>query len=48
MQIRLSKSADKFLKKVDDNSRKAIFQIRKETGEIFIYDINYRGNIYDA
>jgi mRNA-degrading endonuclease RelE of RelBE toxin-antitoxin system len=93
MQIKLSKSADKFLKKVDSSSRKAvvakigilktcletqkvyppeeldikklkgtlagfsrirvgkirvIFQIRKETGEIFIYDINYRGNIYDA
>jgi len=27
---------------------RVIFQIRKETGEIFIYDINYRGNIYDA
>ncbi len=97
MQIKLSKAADKFPKKVDGNSRKAIikaiiakigilktcletqqvyppdeldikklkgtlagfsrirvgkirviFQIRKETGEIFIYDINYRGNIYDT
>ncbi|NER81605.1 MAG: type II toxin-antitoxin system RelE/ParE family toxin [Leptolyngbya sp. SIO1D8] len=93
MQIKLSKAADKFLKKVDGNSRQAIiakisilktcletqqvyppdeldikklkgtlagfsriqvgkirviFQIRKETGEIFIYDINYRGNIYDT
>ncbi|WP_204141248.1 type II toxin-antitoxin system RelE/ParE family toxin [Halomicronema sp. CCY15110] len=93
MQIKLSKSAEKFLKKVDDNSRQAIiakigilktcletqqvyppeeldikklkgtltgfsrirvgkirviFQIRKGTGEIFIYDINYRGKIYDA
>jgi mRNA-degrading endonuclease RelE of RelBE toxin-antitoxin system len=93
MRIKLSKSADKFLKKVDGNGRKAIiakigilktcletqqvyppeeldikklkgtltgfsrirvgkirviFQIRKETSEIYIYDINYRGNIYDA
>ena len=92
MQIKLSKSADKFLKKIDGNSRKAIvakigilktcletqkvyppeeldikklkgelagfsriwvgkiriiFQLRKETGNIFTYDINYRGNIYD-
>ena len=93
MQIKLSKSADKFLKKVDDNSRKAIiakigilktcletqqvyppeeldikklkgtlvgfsrirvgkirviFQIRQETGEIFVYDINFRGKTYNA
>lgn len=24
-----------------------IFQIRRETNELFIYDINYRGNIYN-
>ena len=23
-----------------------IFEIRRETSELFIYDINYRGNIY--
>ena len=92
MKIKLSKSADKFLKKLDSNGQEAviekigtlktcletqkiyppeeldikklkgdlsgfsrirvgkirvIFQIRKETNEIFIYDINYRGNIYN-
>jgi len=26
---------------------RVIFQIRRETNEIFIYDINYRGNIYN-
>ncbi len=26
---------------------RVIFQIRKEIGEIFVYDINFRGNIYD-
>ncbi|PSR17923.1 cytotoxic translational repressor of toxin-antitoxin stability system [filamentous cyanobacterium CCP3] len=24
-----------------------IFQVRKDTGEIFIYDVAYRGNVYD-
>ena len=93
MQIKLSKSANKFLKKLDNNSRKGviekmgilktcletqkvyppeeldikklkgelagfsrirvgkiriIFQIRSATDEIFIYDINYRGNIYNS
>jgi mRNA interferase RelE/StbE len=92
MKIKLSKAADKFLKKLDSSSQKAIilkigtlktclesqkiyppeeldikklkgnlagfsrirvgkirviFQIRRETNELFIYDINYRGNIYD-
>jgi len=26
---------------------RVIFQIRRETNEIFIYDVNYRGNIYN-
>lgn len=92
MKIKLSKTANKFLKKLDGNSEKTvidkigrlktclesqkvyppeeldikklkgeltgfsrirvgkiriIFQIRRETDEILIYDINYRGNIYD-
>lgn len=92
MKIKLSKAADKFLKKLDSSSQKAviakigtlktcletqkiyppeeldikklkgellgfsrirvgkiriIFQIRRETNELFIYDINYRGNIYN-
>jgi len=93
VKIKLSKSASKFLKKLDDSSRenvigkigilktcletqkvyppeeldikklkgelkgfsrirvgkiRVIFQIRSVTNEIFIYDINYRGNIYDS
>ncbi|WP_008315362.1 type II toxin-antitoxin system RelE family toxin [Leptolyngbya sp. PCC 6406] len=92
MKIKLSKPADKFLKKLDGSGKKTvinkigilktclesqkiyppeeldikklkgelagfsrirvgkiriIFQIRREIDEIFIYDINYRGNIYD-
>lgn len=92
MKIKLSKSADKFLKKIDSSDQKAviakigilktcletqkiyppeeldikklkgalsgfsrirvgkirvIFQIRREANEIFVYDINYRGNIYN-
>ena len=92
MKIRISKSANKFLEKLDANSRKSvltkigilktcletqnvyppeeldikklkgelkgfsrirvgkmlvIFEIGKETDEIFIYEINFRGNIYD-
>lgn len=92
MKIRISRSADKFLEKLDANSRKSvltkigilktclatqnvyppeeldikklkgelkgfsrirvgkmrvIFEIVKETDEIFIYEINFRGNIYD-
>ena len=92
MKIRISKSANKFLEKLDANSRKSvltkigilktcletqnvyppeeldikklkgelkgfsrirvgkmrvIFEIVKETDEIFIYEINFRGNIYD-
>ena len=92
MKIRISKSANKFLEKLDANSRKSvltkigilktcletqnvyppeeldikklkgdlkafsrirvgrirvIFQIVKERDEIFIYEINFRGNIYD-
>ncbi|CCH95237.1 conserved hypothetical protein [Microcystis aeruginosa PCC 9432] len=26
---------------------RVIFEIGKETDEIFIYEINFRGNIYD-
>jgi addiction module RelE/StbE family toxin len=93
MKIKLSKSASKFLKKLDDTSRenvigkigtlktcletqkvyppeeldikklkgelkgfsrirvgkmRIIFQIRSATNEIFIYDINYRGNVYNS
>lgn len=93
MQVKLSKSAKKFLNKLDSNSRsnviaklgilkvcletqkiyppeeldikklkgklagfsrirvgkiRIIFQIRSDTNQIFIYDINYRGNIYDS
>ncbi len=92
MKIRISRSANKFLEKLDANSRKSvltkigilktcletqnvyppeeldikklkgelkgfsrirvgkmrvIFEIVKETDEIFIYEINFRGNIYD-
>jgi mRNA interferase RelE/StbE len=92
VKIRISKSANKFLEKLDANSRKSfltkisifktcletqnvyppeeldikklkgelkgfsrirvgkmrvIFEIGKETDEIFIYEINFRGNIYD-
>ena len=92
VKIRISKSANKFLEKLDANSRKSvltkisifktcletqnvyppeeldikklkgelkgfsrirvgkmrvIFEIVKETDEIFIYEINFRGNIYD-
>jgi mRNA-degrading endonuclease RelE of RelBE toxin-antitoxin system len=92
MKIKLSKSANKFLNKLDGSTRKniiekigilktcletqkiyppeeldikklkgeltgffrirvgkirIIFQIRKGTDEIFIYDINFRGNIYE-
>jgi mRNA-degrading endonuclease RelE of RelBE toxin-antitoxin system len=92
MKIRISKSTNKFLEKLDANSRKSvltkigilktcletqnvyppeeldikklkgelkgfsrirvgkirvIFEIGKETDEIFIYEINLRGNIYD-
>jgi mRNA interferase RelE/StbE len=92
MKIKLSKSADKFLTRLDSSNQKAvitkigilktcletqkiyppeeldikklkgdlsgfsrirvgkiriIFQIRREMNEIFIYDINYRGNIYN-
>jgi mRNA interferase RelE/StbE len=92
MKVKLSKTADKFLEKLDSSSKKAvidkigilksclenqriyppeeldikklkgnltgfsrirvgkirvIFQIRRETDEIFVYDINYRGNIYE-
>ncbi|MGD1908518.1 MAG: type II toxin-antitoxin system RelE/ParE family toxin [Leptolyngbyaceae cyanobacterium] len=91
MRVKLSKSADKFLKKLDGNVQRSIvarigilrtcleeqkiyppdeldikklkgnllgfsrirvgkiriiFEIRRETSELFIYDINYRGNIY--
>jgi mRNA interferase RelE/StbE len=92
VKIRISRSANKFLEKLDANSRKSvltkigilktcletqnvyppeeldikklkgelkgfsrirvgkmrvIFEIVKETDEIFIYEINFRGNIYD-
>ncbi|MFM7279277.1 MAG: type II toxin-antitoxin system RelE family toxin [Microcystis aeruginosa] len=92
LKIRISRSANKFLEKLDANSRKSvltkigilktcletqnvyppeeldikklkgelkgfsrirvgkmrvIFEIVKETDEIFIYEINFRGNIYD-
>ena len=92
MKIRISRSANKFLEKLDANSRKSvltkigilktcletqnvyppeeldikklkgelkgfsrirvgkmrvIFEIVKETDEIFIYEINFRGNIYN-
>lgn len=92
MKVKLSKTADTFLEKLDSSSKKAvidkigilksclenqriyppeeldikklkgnltgfsrirvgkirvIFQIRRETDEIFVYDINYRGNIYE-
>ena len=92
VKIRISRSANKFLEKLDANSRKSvltkigilktcletqnvyppeeldikklkgelkgfsrirvgqmrvIFEIGKETDEIFIYEINFRGNIYD-
>ncbi|TRU22454.1 MAG: type II toxin-antitoxin system RelE/ParE family toxin [Microcystis aeruginosa Ma_MB_S_20031200_S102] len=92
VKIRISRSANKFLEKLDANSRKSvltkigilktcletqnvylpeeldikklkgelkgfsripvgkmrvIFEISKETDEIFIYEINFRGNIYD-
>ncbi|MFM6060716.1 MAG: type II toxin-antitoxin system RelE family toxin [Microcystis aeruginosa] len=92
VKIRISRSANKFLEKLDANSRKSvltkigilktcletqnvyppeeldikklkgelkgfsrirvgkmrvIFKIGKETDEIFIYEINFRGNIYD-
>jgi mRNA interferase RelE/StbE len=92
MKIKLSKSSDKFLSKLDSSNQKTviekinilklcletqkvfppeeldikklkgnlsgfyrirvgkmrvIFQIRRETSEIFIYDINFRGNVYD-
>ncbi|MCA2618228.1 MULTISPECIES: type II toxin-antitoxin system RelE/ParE family toxin [unclassified Microcystis] len=92
VKIRISKSANKFLEKLDANARKSvltkigilktcletqnvyppeeldikklkgelkgfsiirvgkmrvIFEIGKETDEIFIYEINFRGNIYD-
>lgn len=92
MKIKLSRSASKFLEKLDGSGQEAviakiaalktsleaqktyppeeldikklkgnlsgfsricvgkirvIFQIRRETNEIFIYDINYRGNIYN-
>ncbi|NCR11040.1 MAG: type II toxin-antitoxin system RelE/ParE family toxin [Microcystis aeruginosa LG13-11] len=91
VKIRISRSANKFLEKLDANSRKSvltkigilktcletqnvyppeeldikklkgelkgfsrirvgkmrvIFEIVKETDEIFIYEINFRGNIY--
>jgi mRNA interferase RelE/StbE len=92
VKIRISRSAGKFLEKLDVNSRRSvltkigilktcletqnvyppeeldikklkgelkgfsrirvgkmrvIFKIGKETDEIFIYEINFRGNIYD-
>lgn len=92
VKIRISRSANKFLEKLDANSRKSvltkigilktcletqnvyppeeldikklkgelkgfsripvgkmrvIFEIGKKTDEIFIYEINFRGNIYD-
>lgn len=92
MKIRISRSANKFLEKLDANSRKSvltkigilktcletqnvyppeeldikklkgelkwfsrirvgkmrvIFEIGKDTDAIFIYEINFRGNIYD-
>jgi len=92
MKVKLSKSANKFLQKLDTSNRntvlskigtlkncletqqvyppeeldikklkgdlkgfsrirvgriRVIFQIRKDTNDIFIYDINFRGNIYD-
>ncbi|MBE8996547.1 type II toxin-antitoxin system RelE family toxin [Microcystis aeruginosa] len=92
VKIRISRSASKFLEKLDANSRKSvltkigilktcletqnvyppeeldikklkgelkgfsrihvgkmrvIFEIVKETDEIFIYEINFRGNIYN-
>ena len=91
MHIKLSKSAQKFLQKLDPDLRnnviakisilkncleaqkvyppdeldikklkgelkgfsrirvgkiRVIFQIRKETDEIFVYDVSFRGNIY--
>jgi mRNA-degrading endonuclease RelE of RelBE toxin-antitoxin system len=92
VKIRISRSANEFLEKLDANGRKSvltkigilktcletqnvyppeeldikklkgelkgfsrirvgkmlvIFEIGKETDEIFIYEINFRGNIYD-
>ncbi|GAB4324157.1 MAG: hypothetical protein OHK0047_08450 [Leptolyngbyaceae cyanobacterium] len=35
------------LKAIRVGNIRVIFQIRKEIGEIFVYDINFRGNIYD-
>lgn len=91
MQVKLSKAANKFLSKLDDDRQKVvlskigilkacletqkvyppdeldikklkgdlkgfsrirvgdlriIFQIRRETDEILIYEINFRGNVY--